>query len=86
MTSPKNPSSRKPPVAAYAALFDGDGHLDHVDLFEDRLTPRRKRRRASVKRLIAQARRLGADATVDTGNGSVTLHFGEREPASSEWN
>jgi hypothetical protein len=60
----------------------------------DRIRRRRKRRGLSLRRVIAQARKAGVDATIVTSEGTVTLRFGAREQLGgdtapidcSEWN
>jgi hypothetical protein len=79
------------PVAAYVAYFsDPTSEAHPFDPFEDVTTPRRRKRRMSLKRVITAAKKAGVDATVTTRDGTVTLHFGGHEPIAptdcSEWN
>jgi hypothetical protein len=93
MTKSKSPADFKSRVAAYVALHSDPAYEAHpYDPFEDTTTPRRRQRRMSLKRVIAQARKAGVDATVTTRDGTVTLHCLSAvdkpivDDDSSEWN
>ena len=97
MTKPKFDSDFKSRVASYVAYFSDAAYEANppYDPFEDITTPRRRRRRLSLKQITAQGKKLGVDTTITTRDGTVTLHFSERSVLgtlpnttddASEWN
>jgi hypothetical protein len=77
-TKAKIVDAGKSRAAAFVALFSDPAYEAYpFDRFDDDLSPHRRRRLLSSKRVIAQARKLGVDATIVTDGGTVTLRFGE---------